>query len=270
MTAGILSEIDLILTYHKIPSSCRASLEIFAFQILANLSAHIHFAKIILDTPLINQIVKCLEDHPDQDLQKEACVFVRNCMSFRDWDMTKTLVENNVVISLLQYLYVIQGDEKSELLAIDSLLNIFRVGDFNEPNEYLEFANSFAGFEIYLKIFLNSTGKQIEDMDHDIEDGNHSSDDESIDTSSKTSIKKKLAAKTKYIMRTWYLKKFQETIANAQLSHEMFRSLGSLSMDSSNQQNAMLDLIHEFSGLTPHESNLKSQAQRSESETTLS
>lgn len=256
------------MTYHKIPSSCRASLEIFCFQILANLSAHIHFAKVILDTPLVNQIIMKLEDHPDQDLQKEACFFVRNCMSFRDWDMTKTLVEKNIVMALFQYLFVLQGDEKSELPAIDSLLNIFRVGDAHEPNKYLILAESFAGYEIYLKIYLNSTGKQIEDMEHDIEEGDYSSDEECINTK-KACLKKKLAAKTKFIMRTWYLKKFQETIASAQLSQEMFHSLGSLSMDSSNQQNAMLDLISEFSALTPHEPASKGHTQRTESETTL-
>ena len=233
------------------------------------MSAHIHFAQVIIETPLVNQIIKILDDHPDQDLQKEACVFVRNCMSFRDWDITKKLTDNNVVMALLQYLYVIQGDENSELLAIDSILNIFRVGDLQAPNEYLAFANSFAGFEIYLKIFLNSTGKQIEDMDQDIEEVAYSSDEESADTISKVSIKKKLAAKTKYIMRTWYLKQFQETIASAQLSQDMFKSLGSLTMDSSNQKNAMLDLINEFSALNPHESASKCVAQRSESETTL-
>lgn len=238
-------------------------------QILANLSAHVHFAKIILDTPLVHQIIKILEDHPNQDLQKEACIFVQNCMSFRDWDMTKKLMDANVLMALLQYLHVIQGDEKSELPAIDSLLNIFRVGDCSQPNKYLIIADSFAGYEIYLKIYLNSTGKQIEDMDHDVEDGDYSSDDDCTDTS-KAVLKKKLAAKTKFIMRTWYLKKFQETIASAQLSQEMFQSLGSLSMDSSNQQNAMLDLISEFSALTPHELASKSHNQRSESEITLS
>ena len=213
--------------------------------------------------------MKILEENSDQDLQKEACLFVRNCMSFRDTYLTKILIENNVVILLLQYLHLVQGDEKAELLAVDALLNILRVGDYTSTNEYLNMANSYAGFEIYLKIYLNSTGKQIEDMDQDIDEP-LCSDEEDSETSSLASTKKKLAAKTKLIMRTWYLTKFNDTIARAQSSDVVLQSLGRLSMDSSTQKNVIIDLINEFSALSSKDSDgTKGSTYRTESEVTL-
>ena len=262
----------------KIPATCRPSLEIFCVQVLSNLSAHPRYAHMIAETSLASRMSEIVEEWPDHDLQKEACIYIRNSVSHKDDFIIKRLVDANILYSIMQYLYVAQGDEKSELPAVEALIDIFTVGQTQLSPEgrniFVATVEAYAGFECFLNMYLSATGKSIDDMEHDDGEAQEQSDDEQSNLDAKPffTLKNRLAARSKYIMRTWFLGKFQETLQNAMQSAELFHKLGSLTMDPETQKNSIMDLIEEFSSLMPNGSSVAKpivSANRTESESTL-
>jgi hypothetical protein len=266
LNAGLLQELFYILTTHKIPVSCRISLDIFTVQILSNLAAHSAYAYLIAETQLSQFVCQLLETNPDElELLKEVGIFIRNSVSHKEPFIIKKLIDSNVLSLLLQYTNTFERDEKALLPAMQAFYDIFTVGDqlVTPPtlnNLFVKMTDSYAGFESFLNVYLNATGKNIEDVmehDEDIEDEESSN--------SPLTIKVQLASKTKIIMKKWFLNKFQETLDKAQMSQELFNRLGSLSVDTEAKKCCIMELVDEFSTLKPYQSNNN----RTESEVTL-
>lgn len=235
-------------------------------------------ARHIAETSLVQHLTSILETSPDTDSQKEACIAVRNAMSHKDPYITSKLIDANMIISLLRYFQIVHDDTKAKLPVIETLIDLFRVGDQNPTpigsNLFVDMVNQTGAFGMLLDTYLMATGRNLEEMDcidHDPQDGDESGDDEMPHTIQPLMIRDKLARKTKLMLRNWFLAKFQETLRDAHMSQELFSRLGSLSFDPENQKSSIADLIEEFSTLSPTKSFQKQSGagERTESEVTL-
>ncbi len=226
----------------------------------------------------MQHLTHSLEMSPEVDLQKDACIAVRNAVSHKDLSIAKKFADANLVVALLHYLQLVRDDTKAKLPVIETLIDLFRIGDADPTptgsNLFVDMVNHAGAFGMLLDTYLMAAGRNLEEMDcidHDANDGDESGDDEMPQSTQPLMIRDKLARKTKMMLRNWFLEKFQETLRDAQMSQELFSRLGSLSVDPENQKSSIADLIQEFSTLSPTKATKLNSgaAQRTESEVTL-
>ncbi|KAJ8328404.1 hypothetical protein QVD99_000909 [Batrachochytrium dendrobatidis] len=128
--AGLLNEMSSLLSDHLLPKSCRDALQVFAMQVVGNISSQPSYILNICQTELLfMRIVTHLRQRDNAELRVEACYCVRNLVFHRDETVTKALVNLQILPVLLEYLEATVVDSKNRLATVEAIGYILEVGD---------------------------------------------------------------------------------------------------------------------------------------------